>query len=101
MTEKSEATAGLHQVEIREGANGLAEIRIDGKRVRGVTGYRIEQDAAKNRVPVLTMSILCDLTLDTRAIPPLPEPWSWFYQPKVEGFCDSRDASGEREKPMG
>ena len=82
---------GIAHVEIKDALNGEAQIFIDGHRVNGVIGYKIEQDAAKNRVPLLTLQVNCDLTLDCGAIPELPEPWSWFYQPKVPGFTDVRD----------
>lgn len=81
----------LAHVEIKEALNGMAQIYIDGHLVNGVIGYRVEQDAAEKRVPVLTMQVQCQLTLDCGAIPVLPEPWSWFYEPKVSGFVDPRE----------
>ena len=65
---------GLAQVVIKDAINGEAEIYIDGHRVTGVIGYKIEQDAGVNRVPLLTMQVNCQLNLDCGAIPVLPEP---------------------------
>lgn len=89
--EKTLERYGLAQVVIKDAINGEAEIYIDGHRVNGVIGYKIEQDAAVNRVPVLTMQVNCQLNLDCGAIPVLPEPWTWFYEPKVQNFTDVRD----------
>lgn len=94
--EKTLDRYGLAHVVIKDAVNGEAEIYIDGCRVNGVVGYKIEQDAAVNRVPLLTMQVNCELTLDSGAIPDLPEPWSWFYEPKVPNFRDVRHLS---EKP--
>lgn len=46
---------GLSHVEIKDAINGCAQIYLDGQLVKGVMGYKIEQDAAKNRVPLLTV----------------------------------------------
>lgn len=81
----------LAYVEIKEAINGQAQIYINGNLVPGVIGYRIEQNAADKRVPQLTLQVQCQLTLASSAIPLLPEPWNWFYQPKVSGFSDVRD----------
>lgn len=86
---------GLAHVEIKEALNGMARIYIDGKQVNGVIGYKIEQDAAEKRIPILTMQVQCELDLDCGAIPVLPEPWSWFYESKVPGFTDVRDIGKE------
>lgn len=82
---------GLSHVEIKDAINGCAQIYLDGQLVKGAMGYKIEQDAAKNRVPLLTLQVNCDLTLDCGAIPVLSEPWTWFYEPKVPNFTDVRD----------
>ena len=84
----------LAHVEIKDAIDGHAQIYIDGKLVPGVIGYKVEQNAAEKRVPLLTLQVQCDLTLETGAIPLLPEPWSWFYQPKVPGFSDVREIVG-------
>lgn len=89
--EKSPADSWLAHVEIKDAIDGRAKIYIDGQLVPGVIGYKIEQNAADKRVPQLTLQVQCDLTLESGAIPLLPEPWSWFYQPKVQGFSDVRD----------
>ena len=81
----------LAQVEIKDAINGHAQIFIDGILVPGVIGYTVEQNAADKRIPLLTLQVQCDLTLETGAIPLLPEPWCWFYQPKYQSFCDVRD----------
>lgn len=91
MVEKQQRDSWLARVEIKDALNGRAQIYIDGKLVPGVIGYSVEQNAADKRVPLLTMQVQCDLTLETGAIPLLPEPWSWFYQPKYQSFCDVRD----------
>ena len=74
--EKTLDRYGLAQVVIKDAINGEAEIYIDGHRVTGVIGYKIEH---------------CQLNLDCGAIPVLPEPWTWFYAPKVPNFTDVRD----------
>lgn len=89
--EKTLDRYGLAQVVIKDAINGEAEIYLDGHRVTGVIGYKIEQDAGANRVPLLTMQVNCQLNLDCGAIPVLPEPWTWFYAPKVPNFTDVRD----------
>lgn len=53
--EKTLDRYGLAQVVIKDAINGDAEIYLDGHRVTGVIGYKIEQDAGANRVPLLTM----------------------------------------------
>lgn len=89
--EKSPNDSWLAHVEIKNALDGRAQIFIDGKLVPGVIGYKVEQDAADKRVPILTLQVQCDLTLECGAIPLLPEPWTWFYQPKVPSLCDVRD----------
>lgn len=89
--DKEPNNSWLAHVEIQDALNGRAQIYIDGKLVPGVIGYTIEQNATDKRVPLLTLQVQCDLTLESGAIPLLPEPWCWFYQPKVPSFCDERD----------
>ncbi|WP_195484520.1 hypothetical protein [Flavonifractor plautii] len=45
--EKTLDRYGLAQVVIKDAINGEAEIYIDGHRVTGVIGYKIEQDAGQ------------------------------------------------------
>ena len=65
--EKTLDRYSLAQVVIKDAINGEAEIYIDGHRVTGVIGYKIEQDAGANRVPLLTMQVNCQLNLDCGA----------------------------------
>lgn len=85
----------LAHVTISGHENGQAQVWLDGQRVNGVIGYRIEQNAKNKRIPHLILEIQCQLDLDTGAIPVLPEPWSWFYEPKYENFCDIREITTE------
>jgi hypothetical protein len=78
----------LAHVTIRGSTDGRTEIYIDGKRVNGVVGYKVEHNSSDKRLPILTMQVQCDLEMDSGAIPLLPEPWSWFYEPKVPNFVD-------------
>ena len=48
----------------------------------------IEHNASDKRTPVLELKVLCNLEMDTGAIPLLPEPWSWFYKPIKENLVD-------------
>lgn len=93
MLEKTKGDSWLAQVQIRDAIDGRAQIYIDGAKVHGVIGYTIEQNSQDKRVPILTLQVQCKLDLDSGAIPILPEPWSWFYQPKSENFVDVRDAT--------
>lgn len=87
---KTEKDLWLAHVQIKGSTDGRTEIYIDGKRVNGVTGYRIEHNASDKRVPRLILEVQCSLDMDTGAIPLLPEPWSWFYKPKSSNFADER-----------
>lgn len=81
----------IAHVEIKEAIDGRAQIYIDGKRVPGVIGYKIEQNSQDKRVPILRLEIMCEFDMDCGAIPVLPEPWSWFYVPKEANFTDIRN----------
>lgn len=94
MSTQMQPDSWLAHVTIKDAIDGRAQIYINGKLVPGVVGYMIEQNAANKRVPQLTLQVQCDLTLESSAIPLLPEPWSWFYQPKTQGFSDVRDIAG-------
>lgn len=67
--------------------SATAQIFIDGNEVHGVTAYKVEQNATDKRTPILHLEVKCNLDLETIAVPPLPEPWSWFYKPKKDNFC--------------
>ena len=91
-------SSGLMRVEIKDAFNGKAQLYIDGKKVNGVIGYSIEQNSQDKRVPVLNLQVLCEFDMDSGAIPKLPEPWSWFYVPKVENFvADIREIGKKSE----
>jgi hypothetical protein len=85
---QSPKDAWLADVKIKGHTDGTAEIYIDGKLVSGVVGYEVEHNSSDKRVPILTLRVQCNLEMDTGAIPLLPEPWSWFYEPKYENFTD-------------
>jgi len=85
----------IANVKIKGDENGKAYIEIDGKRVKGVTSYRIEHNASDKRTPVLELKVLCNLEMDTGAIPLLPEPWSWFYKPIKENLVDGHSFEGD------
>ena len=91
MAKKTYADSWLAKVEIKDAVDGRAQVYIDGKLVRGVTGYKVEQDSQGKRVPLLTLQVQCSFDMNSGAIPLLPEPWTWFYEPKAENFRDERD----------
>lgn len=76
----------LAHVKIVGSTDDSAEVYIDGKKVRGVVSYRVEQIAGEQPEPLLTLRVRCDLDLDCPAIPLLPEPWTWAYQPRSDYF---------------
>lgn len=78
-------------VQIKGDTAGKAQIYIDGRQVKGLIGYKIEHNASDKRAPILTMQVYCTLEMDSGAIPLLPEPWSWFYEPKVPNFVDEKE----------
>ncbi len=90
MTEQTAADGWYSRLEIRqaETPDSEPEIYLDGQKVNGVISFRLEADAYEKRVPELTIKVRCKLTLDCKAIPLLPEPWTWFYAPKTEGFTE-------------
>ncbi|MFG6329267.1 MAG: hypothetical protein K1W06_07330 [Lachnospiraceae bacterium] len=83
----------ITHVQIKGEPDGRAQIYLDGRPVKSVIGYKIEHNSSDNRVPILTMQIHCTLEMDSGAIPLLPEPWSWFYEPKEPGFVDGHQFS--------
>ncbi|MFA9464083.1 MAG: hypothetical protein ACERKN_07290 [Velocimicrobium sp.] len=89
--EKTKNDTWLAQVEIKKAINGKAQIYIDGRKVNGVVGYKVEQNSQEKRVPILELQIQCEMNLETGAVPLLPEPWSWFYEPKSLNFVGSHD----------
>ncbi len=91
MPKQTDAEAWLAHVEIKEAIDGRAQVYIDGKKVPGVIGYSIEQNSQDKRIPILNLKVQCRFDLECGAIPLLPEPWTWFYQPISENFVDVRD----------
>nr|DAE51264.1 MAG TPA: hypothetical protein [Caudoviricetes sp.] len=58
-----------------------AEVTIDGKKIRGVRGYKLVHDAPG--FPQLQLSLKAtDVTVETDVIPMLPAPYDSFYVPK-------------------
>ena len=98
MLEKCDPQAWLAKVEIKDAINGRAQVYIDGKLVRGVIGYKIEQNSQDKRVPILELQVQCEFDMECGAIPLLPEPWTWFYKPIVENFADVRDIGTDKQK---
>lgn len=88
---KTPVESWLARVEIKEAIDGRAQIYIDGKLVRGVIGFTIEQNSYDKRVPILSMQVQCSLCMESESIPLLPEPWSWFYVPKYPNFVNKND----------
>lgn len=91
MAQQNKKDSWLAKVEIKDAVDGRAQIYIDKKLVRGVIGYKIEQNSQDKRIPVLELQVQCDFDMSSGAIPLLPEPWSWFYKPIFEQFTDERD----------
>lgn len=94
MLQKTTDNCCVANVQIRGSTDGRAKIYIDGKLVSGIIGYKIEHNSSDKRVPMLTLQIQCNLEMDTGAIPLLPEPWRWFYEPKKPYFVDGHQFSG-------
>lgn len=90
MLEQTKNDSWLAHVEIKEAINGKAQVYIDGKLVPGVIGYKVEQNSQEKRVPVLELQVQCEFDMNSGAVPILPEPWTWFYEPKVKNFTDER-----------
>lgn len=93
MLQKTPNDCWLADVQIKGNTDGRAQIFIDGKLVRGVIGYKIEHNSSDKRTPLLTMQVQCNLEMDSGAIPLLPEPWCWFYEPKLPNFVDGHQFS--------
>ena len=93
MAQQTPNDCWLARVQIQSSTDGRTQIYIDGKLVRGVIGYKIEHNSSDKRVPVLTLQVECNLEMDSGAIPLLPEPWSWFYEPKSPNFVDGHQFS--------
>lgn len=94
---------GLPRVEIRSEGDGT-EVYIDGKRLNGVLSFSLEHDPMKNLAPVLSLRMeCCKFDVSLGAVPLLPEPWKWFYEPKFEGLtdeetiCQKKSADGSRQ----
>ena len=88
MQEQTKKDAWIANVKIKGTPDGRTNILIDDKSVKGVVGYKIEHNSSDKRTPILTLQVLCNLEMDSGAIPLLPEPWSWFYEPKVPNLVD-------------
>lgn len=93
MLQKTPNDCWLADVKIKGSTDGRAQIFIDGKLVRGVIGYKIEHNSSDKRLPLLTVQVQCNLEMDSGAIPLLPEPWCWFYEPKLPDFVDGHQFS--------
>ena len=83
----------MTHVQIKGDPDGRAQIYIDERPVKGLIGYKIEHNSSDKRAPILTLQVYCTLEMDSGAIPLLPEPWSWFYEPKVPNFVDGHQFS--------
>lgn len=88
----------IAHVQIKGDPDGRAQIYIDGRPVKGLIGYKIEHNSSDKRAPILTLQVYCTLEMDSGAIPLLPEPWSWFYEPKVPDFVDGHQFSRNLEE---
>ena len=93
MLQKTPNDKWVANVQIKGSIDGQAEIYIDGRLVRGVKGYKIEHNSSDKRLPLLTIQVQCNLDMDSGAIPLLPEPWCWFYEPKTSNFVDGHQFS--------
>ena len=91
MLKESPNDCWLAEVEIKEAINGRAQVYIDGKLVPGVIGYKIEQNSQDKRIPLLEIQVQCKFDMKSGAVPLLPEPWTWFYEPKISGLIDERE----------
>ena len=91
MIDKTDNDSWLAHVEIKNAIDGRAQIYIDGKLVHGVVGYKIEQNSQDKRVPLLELQVQCSFDMESGAVPLLPEPWTWFYEPKFHNLTYVRD----------
>lgn len=69
--------------EIRIKTDGITgtKIFVDGKELEGVIGFEFKQSYRKKQgIPVLQIEMKAtNVTLDSKLIPKLPEPFSSFY----------------------
>lgn len=57
----------------------VPKILIDGKELKGVRSYCLSQNVI-TRVPILKIDLLAmNLSIDTKLIPALPEPYQPYY----------------------
>lgn len=99
MPEKTKNDSWLAEVKIKEALDGRAQVYINDRLVPGVIGYKIEQNSQDKRVPILELQVQCSFDMESGVIPLLPEPWTWFYKPKCENFCDPRELKKEKSEP--
>lgn len=69
-----------------ETSGSTARIYLNGREVTGVIGYEIKHNTQETPVPILHLQVQCNLDIRTGMVPILPDPWSWFYKPKVENY---------------
>lgn len=59
------------------------EVYVEGRKLEGVTGIKFIQNREMHGVPRLQIDLRAtNVTLDTKAIPELPYPFSEFYELK-------------------
>ncbi len=60
------------------------KIFIDGKELKGIRSYCLSQNS-ETKLPILQINLLAmDLSIDTKMIPALPEPYSPYYMSLTE-----------------
>lgn len=70
-----------HKILIRTGGITGTEIYVNGNKLEGVRGFCFKQNAQEEKgLPILQIDLLAtDVTLETKAVPKLPYPFSEFY----------------------
>ena len=67
----------MHDIHIKT-YSCFAEIQIDGLLIPGVVSYNIEHKLG--HLPVLHLEVIGNITIDSKMLAPLPEPWARFYK---------------------
>lgn len=65
MAQQNKKDSWLAKVEIKDAIDGRAQVYIDGKLVRGVIGYKIEQNSQDKRIPALELRVQCDFDMSS------------------------------------
>ena len=82
--EENQKNSSAPEIVIKTDGIVGTEIFVNGKKLDGVRGFRFQQNALENKgLPILQLDLKAtNVTLETKAIPKLPYPFSEFYVEK-------------------